>query len=323
MPRRLSVPSVAIGDSGLQRVAVMRQTWMHEDRQQSLAARPADVRSRARLLRGVLVEEHRLDIHGSATHVLEAGQGPPVVLLHGGIQCGGVYWGRVVSRLAESHRVLVPDVPGLGESQPMPRLDATAFADWLGTFLRLTCARPPMLVAHSLNGSLAARFAARHGHLLGGLVLSGTPGIGPYRLPPGLLFASIRSSLRPTEHNFERLLPWPFLDPDRVRALDPEWFAAFSAYLRSRSAVPSVRRTMRTLIRAGTKQVPDAELAAITAPTTLLWGRQDRMAPLRLAESAHARFGWPLHVIEDAGHVPFIEQPDAYLGTLAAVTAPL
>ena len=284
-----------------------------------LAARPADVRSRTRLLQGVPAEEHRLHVDGTATQLLEAGQGPPLLLLHGGIQCGGVYWARVVSRFAGSHRVLVPDVPGLGESEPLSRLGATEFAHWFETLLRLTCTEPPTLVAHSLNSSLAARFAVSHGHLLRGLVLSGAPGIGPYRPPPGLLLAATRSSLRPTEGNLERFLPWPFLDADRTRRLDPEWFAAFSAYLRSRSAVPSVRRTMHQLIRAGTKQVPDDELASITIPTSLLWGRHDRMAPLRLAEAAHERFGWPLHIIEDAGHVPFVEQTDAYVDSLAAM----
>jgi pimeloyl-ACP methyl ester carboxylesterase len=45
------------------------------------------------------------------------------------------------------------------------------------------------------------------------------------------------------------------------------------------------------------------------------------MVPLSLAESARTRFGWPLHVIEGAGHVPFLEQPDAYLDTLTTVIA--
>lgn len=61
---------------------------------------------------------------GVATSVLQAGQGPPL-LLHGGIECGGPYWAPVVSRLAERHLVVVPDVPGLGESEPVERLDTT------------------------------------------------------------------------------------------------------------------------------------------------------------------------------------------------------
>ena len=70
---------------------------------------------------------------------------------------------------------------------------------------------------------------------------------------------------------------------------------------------------MRQLIRSGTKQVPDAELRRIRSPTGLVWGRHDRFVPLAVAEEASARLGWPLHVIDDAGHVPHIEQPEAFL----------
>jgi pimeloyl-ACP methyl ester carboxylesterase len=42
------------------------------------------------------------------------------------------------------------------------------------------------------------------------------------------------------------------------------------------------------------------------------------MVPLRIAELASSKFGWPLHVVEDAGHVPHIEQPEGFLRTLGA-----
>ena len=71
--------------------------------------------------------------------VLEGGDGPPLVLLHGGIECGGAYWAPVIAPLAERHRVIVPDLPGLGESEPVARLDAATFADWFAALLRETC----------------------------------------------------------------------------------------------------------------------------------------------------------------------------------------
>jgi pimeloyl-ACP methyl ester carboxylesterase len=45
------------------------------------------------------------------------------------------------------------------------------------------------------------------------------------------------------------------------------------------------------------------------------------MVPLRVAEAAATRYGWPLRVIERAAHAPHIEQPDAFVETLAAATA--
>ena len=272
--------------------------------------------ARQRLLAGIPVTERRLQLAGVSTAVLEGGDGPPLVLLHGGIECGGVYWGPVISRLARSHHLVIPDVPGLGESGPAARLDAVTFAGWFAALMQTTGQEKPTLIAHSLLGSLVPRFAAQHGDLVRRLVIYGAPGIGPYRMPPGLMLAAILLDLRPTERNNERFERWAFLDPERTRQWDPEWFDAFRAYRLSRAIVPHVKRTMRQLIKIGTRQIPYAELQRINVPTSLLWGRRDRMAPRHLAETASSKLGWPLHVIDDAGHVPHIEQPEGFLRTL-------
>jgi 2-hydroxymuconate-semialdehyde hydrolase len=280
--------------------------------------RSSDEEARRRLLTGIPVTERRLELAGVSTAVLEGGDGPPMVLLHGGIETGGVYWAPVIASLAESYRLVIPDVPGLGESEPAGPLDAAVFAEWFTALLRVTCDEKPMLVAHSLDGSLAAGFATRHLGLLRGLVLYGAPGVGPYRVPLGLLVTAIRFNLRPSERNNARFADWAFLDPARTRRRDPEWYDAFMAYGLSRGTVPHVKRTMRQLVKAGSKPISDAELEGIDVPVALIWGRRDRMAPLRIAELATARFGWPLHVVDDVGHVPHIEQPEAFLDALRA-----
>ena len=281
-----------------------------------VSANGVEAMMRERLLTGMPVVERRVQVAGVSTAILEGGAGPPVVLLHGGIECGGVYWAPVLSRLAERHRLVVPDVPGLGESEPVARLDVETFADWLTGLIRSTCDERPMLVAHSLLGSLAARYAARHSDSLRRLAIYGTPGVGPYRLPPGLMAAAILFDLRPSQRNLDRFARWAFLDPDLIRRRDPEWLEAFDAYNLARGAVPHVKRTMRHLIRTCTKRVPDTELQRIRIPTDLVWGRHDRMVSLRVAETASSTHAWALHVIAGAGHVPHIEQPDAFLAAL-------
>jgi pimeloyl-ACP methyl ester carboxylesterase len=59
-----------------------------------------------------------------------------------------------------------------------------------------------------------------------------------------------------------------------------------------------------------------ADLARIAVPTTLIWGRRDLQVPLSVAETANARFGWPLHVIEGARDDRAMEQPEAFLAAL-------
>lgn len=278
--------------------------------------------TRSLMLAGVPVRERRLQVAGVSTVVLEGGAGPPLVLLHGGIECGGVVWAPVLGALAESHRLVVPDMPGLGESEPINDLDVDTFVEWLVELLRQTCPREPTLVAHSLGGSLAACFAAEHGDLLRRLVIYAAPAIGPYRMPHGLRVVAARFAFRPSERNAERFDRYALLDLSRTRERDPGWFQAFSRYTRSRAVVPHVKRTMRRLIKTGTRQVPETELRRIAIPTALVWGRHDRMVPTGLAQEASNSLGWPLHLIDDAAHAPHIEQPDGFLRALNAALGP-
>lgn len=67
---------------------------------------------------------------------------------------------------------------------------------------------------------------------------------------------------------------------------------------------------------------PRAELEAIDIRTSLIWGRHDPVVRLPAVEKVAARYRWPLRVIDDAGHLPQLEQPAAVLDALRASIAP-
>ena len=274
--------------------------------------------ARDRMLDGLPVTERRLRLAGVSTVVLEGGDGPPLVLLHGAIESGGAYWAPVIERLAERHRVVVPDVPGLGESEPVADLTPDVFAEWFRALLRETCEDRPTLVGHSMGGSLAARYAVQNGESLGRLVIYAGTGVGPYRIPVALAIRVIRFGLRPSEKNADRLDEFGFFDLDAARRRDGEWIKAWSLYARERAAMPHVKRTMRRLIQRGKKQIPEAELRRIGIPASLIYTSHDRFVPLSVARWASARLGWPLRVIDEAGHVPHIERPEVFCDELQA-----
>ena len=170
----------------------------------SIVATMETANPRERMLAGVRGTTRMLDIDGIATAVIEVGDGAPLLLLHGGIECGGAMWAPVLAQLAQTNRVVVPDVPGLGESAPAPRLDVDTFSSWLHGVASHTGLQRPTLVAHSLLGSLAARFAARRTDLIGRLVLYAAPAVGPYRMPLHLRYVAVRFAVRPTPGNAER-----------------------------------------------------------------------------------------------------------------------
>jgi 2-hydroxymuconate-semialdehyde hydrolase len=176
----------------------------------------------------------------------------------------------------------------------------------------------PTLVAHSLLGSMAARYAARRSDRLGRLVLYAAPAVGPYRMPWRLRYVAIRFGLRPTPANAERFDRFALYDLDATRRRDPDWHGAFDAYVLMQARRRHVKRTMNRLVSDQTKPIPDVELARISVPTSLLWGRHDRMVPLATAEAAADRHQWPLHVIDGAAHAPHIETPDRFADVLSA-----
>lgn len=67
---------------------------------------------------------------------------------------------------------------------------------------------------------------------------------------------------------------------------------------------------------AGVPTVPRADRERISVPTTLIWGRDDRAVGVGVAETARERYGWPLHIVDDAGDDPKLERPDAFLAAL-------
>ena len=268
---------------------------------------------RGRLLGGLPVTERRLQLAGVSTAVLEGGDGPPIVLLHGPGE-SAFWWMRVIPDLVTTHHVIVPDLPGHGASEVTDNaLDAEATRAWLGELIEQTCPTPPTLVGHLLGGAVAARFASRRGDRLRGLVLVDSLGLGRFRPSPRFAFGLIRFLVRPSDRAYHSFLDQCLVDRDSlIEQMGDDW-EPFLAYNLDRSRTPSVKTAMRTLMKeVGIPTIPSEDLARIPVPTTLIWGRDDRAVRLGIAESASARYDWPLRVIDDAGDDPKLERPEAF-----------
>jgi pimeloyl-ACP methyl ester carboxylesterase len=274
----------------------------------------------ARLIEGLPVMARRLEVAGVSTPLLEGGDGPPIVLVHGQ---GGFaeIMAPLIRMLVDRYRVVVPDLPGMGRSEIRTgTLDGHRVTEWLGELIAKTCDQAPVVLGGSMGGSIALRLAVERGDELRKVVLVDSGSLGPFRPPPSLLFALIRFIRKPDRAGAARMQRQIFLDADRVRAQAGERLDALEDYQIDRAKLPSVNAANRTLLRqVGTKQVPAEQLRKIQAPVALIWGRQDRVMPFRYAERASAVYGWPLYPIEDSGHLPFVEQPAAFDAALRAI----
>jgi pimeloyl-ACP methyl ester carboxylesterase len=273
--------------------------------------------ARAQLLASMPVTERWIELAGISTAVLEGGQGPPLVLLHGPAE-HAAKWFTVVPRLAQSYRIVAPDLPGHGASVvPTGAIEADRVLDWLSALIGETCARPPALVAQILGGAIAARFAGQNSDRLSQLVLSDTLGLTPFDPAPAFGRALAEYMANPNEETHDSVWRHCALDLGRLRAQMGAGWDRIRAYNLDRARTPALHATQQSLMaQFGLPEIPPAELECISTPTSLIWGRHNRAIPLSVAESASKRYGWPLHVIEDAADDPPIEQPEAFLKAL-------
>ncbi|MFI2435033.1 alpha/beta fold hydrolase [Streptomyces sp. NPDC018693] len=279
---------------------------------------PSGQSAREQLLTAIPLTEHRRDLAGVSTAVLEGGSGPPVILLHG-VGQSAVVWIRVIPELVADHRLIVPDLPGQGASRIQEARPPTAdlVLEWLAALIEATCAEPPVLVGHNIGGPIAARFTAGHGELVAGLVLVDAFGLGPFRPTPTFALSVAAYQMRTNERTRDRMLGRCMVDIDAVqRDLGDHW-DGIADYVLDRARTPEVKAAGRTLLKEfALSAVPDTTLDRIDVPTTLVWGREDPETRLKYGERAAARHGWPLHIIDDCGADPDLEHPDAFVAAL-------
>jgi pimeloyl-ACP methyl ester carboxylesterase len=276
---------------------------------------------RERLLEGIPVSERRLQLAAVSTAVLEGGSGPPVVLLHGPGEFAAK-WLRVIPELVRTHRVVAPDLPGHGTSAiTRGHIDADAMTGWVGELIERTCPSPPVLVGHVLGGAIAARFAIRHGDRLRRLVLVDTMGLGRFRPQPRFAVTLAAFLAHPSERTYDHFMRQCSFDLDGLREQMGDRWAPFAAYNLDLARSPNAKTAGRLMRELGMPRIPPDELARITVPTTLVWGRNDRATRLGIAEAASARYAWPLHVIDDCADDPARDRPDAFLAALRPTLA--
>jgi pimeloyl-ACP methyl ester carboxylesterase len=268
------------------------------------------------MLSGLSLVDERIMVAGGSTAVLSGGQGQPVVLLHGAGEFAAL-WLRVLPELAREHRVVAPDLPGHGASG-----QAGDALEWLAELIDRTCRQPPVVVGHGLGGALAAGLACRQPHRLAALVLVDSFGLGDFAPAPSFAVALERFANEPTEHTRDELFAQCFADLDGVRKrLGGRW-AAVADYALEGARKPAQGAMAGAMMsRFGLAPIPAEDLDRITVPTTLIWGRYDLQVLLRTAMTVSARHGWPLHVIDDAGDDPAMEQPHAFLRALRTALA--
>jgi len=243
-----------------------------------------------------------ITVFGAKVHYVEAGTGSPVILLHGLADDIGV-WESEIPALAAKHRVIAIDQIGFGKSdKPLLSYRVATFVDFLDGVLNELKIDRASLVGNSLGGWVAADFALKHPERVERLVLCDAAG---YAALMKTMNPRTLSALRvASRDDIQYLGPLAFHNKRFYEDVDPAFkqrIAAGDGY--------TVNQFLESVIRG--EDVLDGRLGTIHKPTLIIWGRDDKLIPLRFGEQFHKEIaGSRLEVIDNCGHMPHVECAD-------------
>lgn len=271
-------------------------------------------------------EAWEVDLHGHRVIYRAAGEGPPVVLVHGMVNSSR-HWREVALRLARTHRVIAPDLIGHGDSAT-PRGDYSigAHAAVIRDLLTALDIPRATFVGHSLGGGIAMQFFWQFPERVERLVLVSSGGLGQ----------EVSPLLRGIALPGASALIWAAAHPRVLSALDGFADRLGRGGSKRGTYVRAVVRAMRPLEQAGgrtafvqtLRSVIDVRGQRVSAtdrlyllgpvPTMVVWGERDNTIPIEHGRQAHelipnSRF----ESLPRAAHFPHLEDPEGLSAVLA------
>ena len=244
-------------------------------------------------------------VYGAKIHYAEAGNGNPVILIHG-LADDATVWDSVIPALSARFRVIALDQIGFGRSdKPLLNYRVSTFVDFLDGFLTELKIERASLIGNSLGGWVAAAFALAHPARVDRLVLCDAVG-----------YAALAQAMDPRALSALRLASREdiqYLGPLTLR--DRRFYQDVDAIFKQRVTAGdgyTVGRLLDSMIRGD--DTLDNRLNVINRPTLILWGRDDKLIPLTFGERFHQEItNSRLQIIDNCGHMPQVECPDQFV----------
>ncbi|WP_374602198.1 alpha/beta fold hydrolase [Arenimonas sp.] len=232
---------------------------------------------------------------------------PVLVLVHG-FTGSKENWLPLMRELSRTHRVIAVDLPGWGESDRLSGADygPVAQAARLAAFIKALPQAPELVVGHSMGGQIVGLLAARHPETAPRIVLMSSAGV---RYEENAFANAVLAGDNPFQvtnrAELKRYLGIVFADPPFV-----PWPASEALVRRRRADADFEQRVLDGIGRGPDAFALEAELGNISAPTLLLWCREDKVIDISAAE-VFAK-GLPQSrtvILSGCGHMPMMAQP--------------
>jgi len=254
-------------------------------------------------------------INGVRAEYRQTGNGPDLLLLHSLLTEMSVFE-RVLPQLAEAHRVTCLNLPGFGASDPVELSSVGEHADHVARAMdALSLPSTVDVFGNGFGAFVALELAIRHGARMGRLMVADT--VPAFPEPAKAPFRGMAEKVRAT--GISAILDTAIgrMFPPAFQAAHPEVVAARKAALAPTNALCFARAC---LALAALDLRP--QLARIRNPTLVMCGALDQTTTPALArEVASAIPGAVYRDIEDSGHCPMLEQPEALVSMIEWFTS--
>ena len=249
-------------------------------------------------------------------HVIDIGEGPVVLFVHGLSGCWK-NWLENLPHFARDHRVIAVDLPGFGESEmPAEKISISGYADTLHELMRELAIDSADIVGNSMGGFICAEFAIRYPARVRRLVLVSAAGLSVESI-----LTDRTTGLR---HNVEKVVLCKIsllashtarvARRGRLRSAlllllvaHPNRLAPELAYEQvGSSGKPGFPSAVQALC---TYPIRD-RLGKIACPTLIVWGDKDRLVPVKDATLFEQLIAGARKIVyADTGHLSMLERP--------------
>jgi pimeloyl-ACP methyl ester carboxylesterase len=260
----------------------------------------------------IAAEPRTIDAGGIETSYLEAGSGEPIIMLHGsgpGVSALA-NWQHNLPTLSQRFRVLAPDIVGFGATERPDDITYSlrTWTDHVWAFLDAHDIDKTAIVGNSLGGRVALQMATDRPDRISRMVLMGTPGVG-MTLSEGLValrgYQPSHDAMRDLLRNYFAVDPT--MITDELVSIRYEASIADGAYEAYRAMFFDPRHSGSEL------GITESEARAITTPTLLVHGREDKVVPMQVSVTMLGLLpNADLHVFSACGHWTQIERADEF-----------